>query len=63
MVSVSAYRFDEFLTMAYQRLSTIVAGGAICIIICIVVCPVWAGETLHNLVTSNLDKLGDYLEG
>ncbi|CAK9322979.1 unnamed protein product [Citrullus colocynthis] len=63
MVSVSGYRVEEFLTMAHQRLATILAGGAICIIISIVVCPVWAGETLHNSVISNINKLANYLEG
>ncbi|KAA0043811.1 aluminum-activated malate transporter 8-like [Cucumis melo var. makuwa] len=63
MVSVSGYRVDEFLTMAHQRLTTILVGGAICIIISIVVCPVWAGETLHNSIISNINKLANYLEG
>lgn len=63
MVSVSGYRVDEFVTMAQQRLSTILAGGAICIMISILICPVWAGETLHNSVASNIDKLANYLEG
>ena len=63
LVSISGYRIDEFLTLAHQRLSTILVGGAICIMISILVCPVWAGETLHNSVTSNVNKLADYLEG
>ncbi|KAG6580748.1 Aluminum-activated malate transporter 8, partial [Cucurbita argyrosperma subsp. sororia] len=63
LVSISGYRIDEFLTLAHQRLSTILVGGAICIMISILVCPVWAGETLHNSVTSNINKLADYLEG
>lgn len=63
IVSISGYRVDNFFTLAYQRLSSVLAGGAICIIICMVVCPVWAGETLHDAVTSNIDKLANYLEG
>jgi hypothetical protein len=27
------------------------------------VCPVWAGEDLHNLTAGNLDKLAEFLEG
>ncbi|KAG2683114.1 hypothetical protein I3760_10G017400 [Carya illinoinensis] len=63
LVSVSGYRMDELLTLAHQRLSTILIGGATCIIISLFVCPVWAGEDLHKLIASNLEKLANYLEG
>ncbi|XP_052179881.1 aluminum-activated malate transporter 8-like [Diospyros lotus] len=63
LVAVSAYRDDEILVLAYQRLLTILAGGAICIIISIFLHLVWAGEELHNQVAANLDKLGSFLEG
>ncbi|KAK4791035.1 hypothetical protein SAY86_031448 [Trapa natans] len=63
LVSVSGYRYDEILTMAHRRLSTIFIGGATCVIVSIVVCPVWAGEDLHNLIALNMEKLGNFLEG
>lgn len=63
LVSVSGYRIDQLLQLAHQRLSTILIGGATCIIISLCVFPVWAGEDLHKLITSNLDKLANYLEG
>ncbi|KAJ9184576.1 hypothetical protein P3X46_004288 [Hevea brasiliensis] len=63
MVSVSGVRVVELLELAHQRLSTIVIGGATCIIVSMCICPVWAGEDLHNLVTSNIEKLASYLEG
>ncbi|KAK4773605.1 hypothetical protein SAY87_028624 [Trapa incisa] len=63
LVSVSGYRYDEILTMAHRRFSTIFIGGATCVIISIVVCPVWAGEDLHNLIALNMEKLGSFLEG
>ncbi|KAL8246418.1 hypothetical protein R6Q59_007634 [Mikania micrantha] len=62
LVAVSGYRVDKIIELAYQRLSTIIIGCAICIIISICVCPVWAGENLHNLVVSNLEKLASFLE-
>ncbi|CAK9311405.1 unnamed protein product [Citrullus colocynthis] len=34
IVSISGYQVDNFFTLAYQRLSSVLAGGAICIIIC-----------------------------
>ncbi|CAI0391069.1 unnamed protein product [Linum tenue] len=63
LVSVSGYRVDELLTLAQQRLTTIIIGVATCMVVSIFICPVWAGEDLHNLVASNIEKLGCYLEG
>ncbi|XP_060174582.1 aluminum-activated malate transporter 8 [Lycium barbarum] len=63
MVTVSGYRVDKILELAHQRLSTILIGAATCMIISLVVCPVWAGEDLHKLVSSNLEKLATFLGG
>ena len=63
MISVSGYRDDEILEFAHKRLSTISIGGSACVIISTVVCPVWAGEDLHNLIALNIEKLGNFLEG
>ncbi|KAF9665347.1 hypothetical protein SADUNF_Sadunf16G0113300 [Salix dunnii] len=63
MISVSGFRDDEILELAYLRLSTICIGGAACVIISIVIFPVWAGEDLHNLIALNIEKLGNFLEG
>ncbi|KAK9091619.1 hypothetical protein Sjap_024796 [Stephania japonica] len=35
-------------------------GGLTCVLISVGVCPVWAGEELHNLVATNLEKLGEF---
>ncbi|XP_057512530.1 aluminum-activated malate transporter 8-like [Actinidia eriantha] len=63
LVSVSGYRVDKIIELAHQRLSTIMLGAAICMIISIFVCPVWAGKDLHNLVANNIEKLASFLEG
>ncbi|XP_052200134.1 aluminum-activated malate transporter 8-like [Diospyros lotus] len=63
LVAISGYRADEILVLSHQRLSTILIGGAICLVISIFLVPVWAGEELHNLVAANLEKLGSFLEG
>ncbi|KAK9985987.1 hypothetical protein SO802_030938 [Lithocarpus litseifolius] len=63
LVSVTGYRVDKILELANERLMTIGIGGAICIIVSICVCPVWAGEDLHKLVASNIEKLASSLEG
>ncbi|KAK0582289.1 hypothetical protein LWI29_023761 [Acer saccharum] len=62
MVSVSGSREEDLLEMSYKRLSTILVGVAICVIVSIFVCPVWAGQDLHQLVASNIEKLAGYLE-
>ncbi|KAK8685652.1 hypothetical protein V6N13_041651 [Hibiscus sabdariffa] len=62
LVAVSGYRVNELVVLAHQRLSTIIMGGAACMLISIFVCPVWAGEDLHKAVSSNLEKLATYLE-
>ncbi|XP_030531744.1 aluminum-activated malate transporter 8-like [Rhodamnia argentea] len=63
MVSVSGYRVEKLLELAQERLSTIVIGGATCIIVSIFLCPVWAGEDLHKLIFMHLEKLAVFLEG
>ncbi|KAL8039853.1 hypothetical protein ABFX02_10G063000 [Erythranthe guttata] len=63
LVAVSGYRVTQILQLAHQRLSTILMGGAMCVIISIFVCPVWAGQDLHNLVAGNIGKLATFLEG
>lgn len=63
LISVSGYRDNEVLHMAHQRVSTIIIGSCTAIIVCIGICPVWVGEELHNLVSSNMEKLGNFLEG
>ena len=34
-----------------------------CILISILVCPIWAGKDLHLLITRNMDKLAYSLDG
>lgn len=63
LVAVSGYRVNELVLLAHQRLSTIIMGGATCMLITIFVCPVWAGEDLHKAIASNLEKLATYVEG
>ncbi|XP_050369088.1 aluminum-activated malate transporter 2-like [Argentina anserina] len=63
LVSVSGYRDYEILEMAHIRISTVAIGGCTTIIISLCICPVWIGVDLQNLVASNIDKLGDSMEG
>ncbi|KAH7864225.1 hypothetical protein Vadar_027208 [Vaccinium darrowii] len=63
LVSLSGYRVDELLTMAQNRVSTILLGATICIVISMLLYPVWSGNELHLLLNRNMEKLADSLEG
>ncbi|KAK9279147.1 hypothetical protein L1049_012824 [Liquidambar formosana] len=63
LVSVSGYRIDKLLVMAQQRVSTIIIGTSLCILISMLFCPIWAGDELHLLIHRNLEKLADSLDG
>ncbi|XP_021888156.1 aluminum-activated malate transporter 10-like [Carica papaya] len=63
LVTISGYRVDELLKMAQQRVSTIIIGTSLCTIVIMLVCPVWAGEELHNLIILNMNKLANSLDG
>ncbi|WJX12682.1 hypothetical protein P8452_03151 [Trifolium repens] len=63
LVSISSYRIDELFDMARERISTIIIGTSLCIIVSMIIYPVWAGFELYILVTGNLDKLANSLEG
>ncbi|XP_078167076.1 aluminum activated malate transporter family protein [Carex rostrata] len=63
LVAVSGYRVDDLLQMAQQRFSTIAIGIIICLFVCIMIRPVWAGQELHLLIVRNMEKLATSLEG
>ncbi|KAK6646176.1 hypothetical protein PHAVU_L005901 [Phaseolus vulgaris] len=62
LVSISGYRVDELLVMAQYRMFTIIIGSILCIIVSLVIRPIWAGFELFVLVTGNLDKLANSLQ-
>ncbi|KAK1559220.1 hypothetical protein Q3G72_012014 [Acer saccharum] len=62
LISVSGYRMDKLFEMAHQRVSTIAIGTSLCIIVSMVVCPIWAGGELHQLICLNLEKLACSLD-
>ncbi|KAL8172527.1 hypothetical protein V2J09_024331 [Rumex salicifolius] len=57
LVSVSGYRVDKLFPLAYERVSTIMVGTCLCILISMLVYPAWAGDQLHTNIIQNLDKL------
>ena len=63
LVSVSGYREDKVLQMAYQRVTTIIMGSIIAIVTYICIRHVWIGEELQDLIANNIEKLGNFLQG
>lgn len=63
LVSVSGYRVEELFMLARYRLSTIAIGVSLCMLISMLIWPVWAGEDLHHLITRNMEKLACSLDG
>lgn len=62
LVGVSGYRVQDVAPMALQRLLTVSIGAFICVAVCALVSPVWAGQELQHLVARNIDKLADAIE-
>ncbi|XP_009776252.1 aluminum-activated malate transporter 10-like [Nicotiana sylvestris] len=62
LVSISGYRVENLLNMAHERVSTIIIGASLCVITSILIFPIWAGEELHKLVISNLEKQAESLD-
>ncbi|KAH0764321.1 hypothetical protein KY285_000192 [Solanum tuberosum] len=63
LVTVSGYRSENIFQLAHRRISTILIGVFTVMIISMIIRPVWAGEDLHKLASTNLEKLASYLEG
>ncbi|KAK3228135.1 hypothetical protein Dsin_007997 [Dipteronia sinensis] len=63
LVTVSGYRIDKLFDMAHQRLSTIIIGTSLCILVTTLICPIWAGKELYVLIYKNMDKLANSLDG
>ncbi|CAJ2660243.1 unnamed protein product [Trifolium pratense] len=63
LVCVSSFREHEIIDTAQDRVTTILVGGLISVLVNILLCPVWAGCDLQNLVSNNIEKLSKFLEG
>ncbi|KAG6521268.1 hypothetical protein ZIOFF_018379 [Zingiber officinale] len=63
LVALSGYRVDDLADLTTERISTIGIGIAITVSVCIFIFPVWSGQELHFLISRNLAKLAESLEG
>ncbi|TYH80092.1 hypothetical protein ES332_D03G109000v1 [Gossypium tomentosum] len=62
-IFILGYRVDKLFDLAHQRISTIIIGTSLCILVIMLVCPIWSGQELHSLTVRNMDKLSDSLDG
>ncbi|KAI4334181.1 hypothetical protein L6164_018901 [Bauhinia variegata] len=63
VIHLSNFSEDEIIDIAQKRLTTILIDGLISVMVCIFVYPFWARDDLHNLVLTNIEKLGNFLQG
>ncbi|KAI5057114.1 hypothetical protein GOP47_0027129 [Adiantum capillus-veneris] len=63
LVVVSGYRGTDNLDLALDRMLTVFLGCLVCVVVSVFICPVWAGDDLHNLIVNNLDDLAEAIEG
>ncbi|XP_054824984.1 aluminum-activated malate transporter 12-like [Prosopis cineraria] len=62
LITVSSYRVDNVLTIAHDRLVTIVVGCGICLLMSLLIFPNWSGEDLHNSTVFKLEGLANSIE-
>lgn len=63
ILMVAGNRTREYDEAVVTRLVLIAVGGAVCFIVNICFCPIWAGEDLHSLVVKNFRGVATSLEG
>uniref|UniRef100_A0A0E0K3H7 Uncharacterized protein n=1 Tax=Oryza punctata TaxID=4537 RepID=A0A0E0K3H7_ORYPU len=61
-VAVLGYRVDDLAALVLDRIATIAIGVIICLAVCALVCPVWAGQELSLLTARNMEKLASAVE-
>uniref|UniRef100_A0A0D3F8S4 Aluminum-activated malate transporter n=1 Tax=Oryza barthii TaxID=65489 RepID=A0A0D3F8S4_9ORYZ len=61
-VAVSGYRVDDLAALVLDRIATIAIGVIICLAVCTLICPVWAGQELGLLTARNMEKLASAVE-
>lgn len=63
LVSISELQDDQIFELLQKRVSTIFIGVSVCVVISILISPVWAGQDLHNRIALNIENLAIFLEG
>uniref|UniRef100_A0A1J3HS03 Aluminum-activated malate transporter 13 n=1 Tax=Noccaea caerulescens TaxID=107243 RepID=A0A1J3HS03_NOCCA len=62
LITVSSYTVDTVITVAHERLYTIAMGIGICLIMSLLVFPIWSGDDLHKSTATKLQGLSHSIE-
>ncbi|KAF3340071.1 aluminum-activated malate transporter 9-like protein [Carex littledalei] len=62
LIIISAYRNSNPVFTALTRLYCIAIGASIAVIMNVLVCPIWAGEQLHNEFVASFHSVAESLE-
>ncbi|PKA47830.1 Aluminum-activated malate transporter 10 [Apostasia shenzhenica] len=62
LITLSGHQIGKLLEIAIRRSLTIALGSSICVLVSMVIYPIWAGEELQLLLAGNLHKLASSLE-
>ncbi|EEF42443.1 conserved hypothetical protein [Ricinus communis] len=62
LITVSSFRVTNVLKIAHERFYTIAIGCGVCLLMSLLVFPIWSGEDLHNSTVSKLEGLAKSIE-
>ncbi|KDP35821.1 hypothetical protein JCGZ_10630 [Jatropha curcas] len=62
LITVSSFRVSNVLKIAHQRFYTIAIGCGVCLLMSLLVFPIWSGEDLHNSTVFKLECLAKSIE-
>ena len=63
LVVVAGYRSPSTIDLVLDRILTVLIGCLACLIVNVLIYPIWAGEDLHNLIVNNFEDLAVAIEG
>ncbi|KAJ9152623.1 hypothetical protein P3X46_026170 [Hevea brasiliensis] len=62
LITVSSFRVSNVLKIAHERFYTIAIGCGVCLLMSLLIFPIWSGEDLHNSTVSKLEGLAKSIE-
>ncbi|XP_074586928.1 aluminum-activated malate transporter 9-like [Curcuma longa] len=62
LIIATGYRVGDPLRTAVDRLYSIAIGGAVAVLVNVLIFPIWAGEQLHNELIEHFNLVADSLE-
>ncbi|XP_019169747.1 PREDICTED: aluminum-activated malate transporter 9-like isoform X2 [Ipomoea nil] len=62
LIIVSGYQMGNPIKTSMDRLYSIAIGAIVAVLVNVLVCPIWAGEQLHNELVSSFNTVADSLE-